>query len=85
MPREEATSGNPSFQASQLPGNVVRVVVPARAAYNLATMQQISKSVLGKLGCDGCHSGWDIRFEIEREFFANERGEVRAAGEIATR
>ncbi len=79
-------AGNPaSLQVGQLPERFVRVVIPAKAAYDLAAMQKITQSVLGRLGCTSCHSGWDIRFELEREFYVNEQLQVRAAGEIVAR
>ncbi len=54
----------------------IRVKVPAAAAFNLKDMNKITETVLGKLGCPGCHSGFDIRFDIEREFVFNERLEI---------
>lgn len=61
-------------------GNLVRVTVPARVAYDLGSMQKVTASVLGKLGCEACHSGFDIRFDVVREFIVDEKLGVRTAG-----
>jgi hypothetical protein len=55
---------------------VVTVRVDAKAFDNLKTMQKITAQTLGRLGCDGCHSGYDIRFLLERDFRATPAGEV---------
>jgi len=58
-------------------GGVVHVAIPASASGNLALMQKITANVLGKLGCLGCHSGFDIRFlQEELNFKADIKGEV---------
>lgn len=49
--------------------NMVRVKVPAEAMYHLDTLQQLQKSVLGRLGCPTCHSGRFILFEQEEGEF----------------
>lgn len=61
---------------------IVTVSVPAKLAANLHDMQKVTERVLGKLGCPGCHSGFDIRFRQEIEFVANVGGEVRALHEL---
>ncbi len=48
--------------------NVVEVKIPASSYYNLKQFNEIQKTVLGRLGCEGCTSGWDIRYDIERQF-----------------
>lgn len=65
--------------ASASRGRVVNVTVSADLHNNFDAMTKITKSVLGKLGCEGCHSGFDIRFDIASQFVADERG-VRALG-----
>jgi len=42
-------------------------------------MNAVTAQVLGKLGCGGCHSGFDLRF-ID-PFIINEKGEL-ASGPI---
>ncbi|MEE4239740.1 MAG: hypothetical protein V2I51_23710 [Anderseniella sp.] len=54
--------------------STVRVSVPASVAYNLGRMQEATKEILGRLGCENCHSGYDIRFDIIRDY------KVRLAG-----
>ncbi len=51
--------------------NVVRVSVPAKAYFDLASIQEIQKDILGELGCLACCSGWDIRFDMQRNFIIN--------------
>lgn len=48
--------------------NTVRVSVPASVAYDLGRMQEVTKDILGRLGCENCHSGHDIRFDIIRDY-----------------
>lgn len=66
--------------ASSLAGRVVRVSVSADLHNNFDAMTRVTKSVLGKLGCEGCHSGFDIRFDVASQFVADEKGTVRALG-----
>jgi hypothetical protein len=47
---------------------VIHVVVPARVAYDLDSMNKVTKEVLNDLGCPGCHSGFDLRFDFETQF-----------------
>jgi len=61
-------------------GNPVRVTIPAKVANDLKSMQRITASVLGQLGCEGCHSGFDIRYDVVREFVVNEQLEVKVVG-----
>ena len=48
--------------------NVVRVSVPAKAYYDLDSIQEIHRDILGELGCLACCSGWDIRFDMQQNF-----------------
>lgn len=63
--------------ASSALGPVVRVSIPAGLHHNLDGMHNVTKQVLGQLGCEACHSGFDIRYDIVREFIADEKGNVR--------
>ena len=60
---------------------VVHVTVPTQVFYNVDKMHEVTKSVLGRLGCLACHSGFDIRFRQEIEFVAGLDAKVRAIGE----
>ena len=41
----------------------VHVIVPP--ALDIKQVHRVTESVLGKLGCPQCHSGFDIRFHQE--------------------
>jgi hypothetical protein len=49
---------------------VVNVSVSPETLYNLDAMQQIQKSILGRLGCPGCCSGRQILFQQEEGEFS---------------
>ncbi len=55
---------------------VVNVTVAPTHFHDLESMQKITAETLGILGCGGCHSGWDIRWLLEREFHVNPEGNV---------
>lgn len=55
----------------------IYVTVPASVAYNLDRMNKVTELVLGRLGCPGCHSGFDIRYLQETRFRFNERLEMQ--------
>ena len=61
-------------------GNLVRVSIPAKVAFDLKSMQRVTAQVLGQLGCEACHSGFDIRFDVLRDFVVDEKLGVRAVG-----
>lgn len=52
-------------------GDRVRVHVPQAALYDLSKMNKITASVLGRLGCGGCHSGRILDFVALDEFVIN--------------
>jgi hypothetical protein len=60
-----------------LPERVVRVAIPAKVAFDLGNMQKVTQSILGRLGCPSCHSGWDIRFRMSLDFLVNDKLEIR--------
>lgn len=64
------------------PEKVVRVTLPAKLAYDLGSVQKIQASILDRLGCAACCSGWDIRFDIARSFSVDENLNI---SEIAPR
>jgi len=66
--------GDPSPQPS-----VVRVALPPSVAYDLNKLQRVQKDILGRLGCPACCSGWDIRWDIFRNFAVDEKLNVTAA------
>lgn len=58
-------------------GNVVRVSVPAKVAFDLGSMQKVTASILDRFGCPACHSGLDIRFDLMRDFVVNDALDIR--------
>lgn len=69
-----------SFSNVSAAGNVVRVKIPVRIVNDLKSMQQVTASVLGQLGCEACHSGFDIRYDVVREFVVDAKLGVKAVG-----
>lgn len=59
-----------------LADKVATVQVDAATFGDLDRMQKITAETLGRLGCDGCHSGWDIRFLLARDFRVELDGQV---------
>jgi len=56
----------------------VRVFVPRDATYDLGKMQKITETVLGRLGCEGCHSGHVLDYWTLTDFVVDpETLEVR--------
>lgn len=58
---------------SDLKTRVVQVSIPASVAFDLKKMEKINRTVLGRLGCTECHSGFDIRYIYEDRFRFNEK------------
>jgi hypothetical protein len=59
------------------PERPVRVTVPAKIAYDLNAFQRAQATILDKLGCPACCSGWDIRFDIVKDFAVDEKLNVK--------
>ncbi len=55
------------------PGSAVSVHLGSRAIPNIKSVQKIIESTLGRLGCGGCFSGFDIRFTHVDDFVVNPR------------
>jgi hypothetical protein len=53
------------------PRDRVRVYVTPDVTYDLEKMQKVTASVLGRLGCGGCHSGRILEFLDIQEFVIN--------------
>jgi hypothetical protein len=49
----------------------VRVTLPKEVAFNLDRFGAVQKEILGKLGCQACCSGWDIRWDFEQRFIVD--------------
>jgi len=54
----------------------VRIHVPSEVLFDLEKMRRVTASVLGKLGCGGCHSGRILEFVGIDEFVVNAKLEV---------
>lgn len=64
-------------RSTLLGGRTVQVSVPASVAFDLDRFQEMQRSILDKLGCGACCSGWDIRFDLQRQFLVDEKLNVR--------
>ncbi|MCU7919731.1 MAG: hypothetical protein KZQ99_05780 [Candidatus Thiodiazotropha sp. (ex Dulcina madagascariensis)] len=73
------------IEKEALHANVVRVTIPAKVAFDLKQMQKITESVLDQLGCANCHSGHDIRFDIEKRFIVDTKLKVHSQAELIGR
>jgi hypothetical protein len=47
------------------PTGTVHVHVPPDVLFDLPAVQQLSQSILGRLGCPACCSGFQILFQLE--------------------
>jgi hypothetical protein len=54
----------------------VRVRIPASVANDLDAFQKSIGIVVDRLGCPACCSGFDIHFQIERDWLVNENLEL---------
>jgi hypothetical protein len=54
-----------------LPPKAIRVLLTRDVAYDLGKMQKVTASVLGRLGCGGCHSGHMLEFHVIQDFVVN--------------
>lgn len=76
MSEQSCSSGSCCGAHVHQQANVVRVSVPAEVAFSLEKMNKVTAGILGRLGCPGCHSGFDIRFLVERDFVVNAKLEI---------
>jgi hypothetical protein len=51
---------------------VVRVRLPRSVAFDLRKFQRAQTSILDRLGCTACCSGFDIRWDFVRDFAIDE-------------
>jgi hypothetical protein len=64
-------ANNAALAADLISDNHVRIYVTRDIAYNFDKITKVTQSVLGKLGCDGCHSGRILDFKILEDFVVN--------------
>ncbi|NKB33134.1 MAG: hypothetical protein GKR91_08555 [Pseudomonadales bacterium] len=77
-----------SIGAWPTPERVVRVTLPTAIANDLKAFQSTQASILDRLGCPACCSGFDIRFDITRSFSIDDKlniHEVFGSGDISFR
>lgn len=72
--RLEATAG--------LKGDVVRVTLPARAAFEIDSMGKVLANLAERLGHTGCLSGSNCFFTLEKEFVVDPELNVHSFGEV---
>jgi hypothetical protein len=60
--------------------NVVRVSLPAEVAFNLDRFQKVQADIFERLGHPHCVSGWDVRFDLVRQFVVDTKGTIREGG-----
>jgi hypothetical protein len=60
-----------SLPQDPVPLNRVNIYVTRDVAFNIEKMFQVTKTVLGRLGCDQCHSGRLLDFHIIEDFVVN--------------
>ena len=63
-----------------LTDRVVHVTLPADVAFDLDQFGQVQKEILGRLGCPGCCSGFDIRWDFARRFMVKEDHQIEQLG-----
>ena len=59
-----------------VPARRVNIYVTREVAFDIKQMFEVTKKVLGKLGCDQCHSGRILDFHIIEDFVVNQKGDV---------
>lgn len=68
------------YESNPMPGlnhaKTFVVTVPASVAFDFKKMVKVQEIILSKLGCPGCHSGFDIRFQLDHQFRFNENLEL---------
>lgn len=52
---------------------VVHVRIPRNVAFDLRRFQRVQTDILGRLGCQACCSGFDIRWDFVRGFAVDEK------------
>jgi hypothetical protein len=67
----------PALPTDPVPWRRVSVYLPREVAFDLDKMNQVTKSVLDRLGCPGCHSGRLIDYLIIEDFVVNSKLEVQ--------
>lgn len=59
------------------PKDAITVLLPASVLNDFDAFTKVQRSVLGRLGCDGCTSGYDILWKKFQQYVINDKLEVR--------
>ena len=81
-PRRDKQTLRKEALMRQFPGGapVENIEIPAKVAFDMDAMQGVIRDVAGRLGHEGCHSGFDFRFRHALDYVVNVQGEVQEAG-----
>lgn len=71
--KKRAAKGKAAGNLPSAEDRVVHVRLPRSVAFDLQKFQRIQKDILGRLGCQACCSGFDIRWDFVRGFAVDER------------
>lgn len=70
----------PESSLATLQGSVVQVSVPLSVAFDLDKIQRVERTIFERLGHPNCYSGWDVRWDIFRQYAVDEKLNVRPLG-----
>jgi type 1 glutamine amidotransferase len=65
-----------ALASDPMPGAAIRITIPLSVAGNIEKMQNVTKTILKRLGHEGCHSGFQFHFHMEDDYRFNEKGEL---------
>jgi len=68
------------LHSDPMPGRAVRVVIPAKVAFNLKEMQSVLGQLAERLGHTSCLSGAHCVFGLESDFVVNPAGQLQEIG-----
>ena len=60
-----------------VPMRPVTATLSGKVGFDLKQIQSVVANIAGRLGCEGCCSGFDIHFRQELNFMINEAGQIR--------
>jgi hypothetical protein len=52
-------------------GDVVRIAIPARAAFDMDSVTKVVRNVAEVFGCEQCFSGASCYFELQRDLLVD--------------
>ena len=65
------SSIDPYLPLDSVSSRRVSIYITRDVAFDLDKMNQVTKKILGKLGCDACHSGRILDYHIIENFVVN--------------